>query len=112
MVVELSREYSRSVATLRRSRVAGSCRVAAFGLLLTVALVFGPAASASTYTIVPGGAAVVVTTTASGETAMLTFPGTAGQRISLKISSDTIGQADISIVKPDATNLVNPTLFT
>src|SRR5205823_3880391 len=82
-------------------------------ILLAIPLVFGgPVASASSYTIVPGGSPVVVTTTSAGENATATFAGTAGQRIALKISSNTITLSNVSIQKPDATNLVAPTLMT
>jgi hypothetical protein len=50
-----------------------------------------------------------------GQNAMLGFAGTAGQRISLRLSNVTIGTstccgARISILKPDGTNLVPPIL--
>jgi hypothetical protein len=63
-------------------------------------------ASASSYTIVPGGAPVTVTTTAASENATATFAGTAGRSISLKISGVTISSALVSILKPDGTTLV------
>jgi len=86
-----------------------------FALLGTLALAAGASlspADASSYSIVAGGAPVVVTTTSAGENATATFAGTAGQRVSLKISADSITQAYVSILKPDATTLVSPKLMT
>jgi hypothetical protein len=50
-----------------------------------------------------------------GQNATLTFSGTAGQRVSLRLSNVTIGNtsccgARISMLKPDGTNLVPPIL--
>jgi hypothetical protein len=63
-------------------------------------------------TITPGGAAVPVTIGTPGQNAALTFSGTTNQRISLWIANDTIGGvtsagAKLSILKPDATALIN-----
>jgi hypothetical protein len=68
-------------------------------------------------TIVPGGAAETVTMNVPGQNGRLTFAGTAGQRVSLKLSNVTIGTSSssltggskVSIVNPDGTNLVAPT---
>ena len=62
----------------------------------------------------PGGAPVSVATTVAGQNATVTFPGAAGQRVSLKMSNVTIGPSTccstkVSIRKPDGTNLVAPT---
>lgn len=61
-------------------------------------------------TIVPGGSAVTVTTTDVGQNAQVTFDGNAEQRVSLKISGVAMtggnGYVDVSIKKPDGTNLV------
>jgi hypothetical protein len=62
-----------------------------------------------TGTITPGGAAVTVTITTPGQNAGLTFSGTAGQRVSLKLSSVTIVLSFVSIINPDGTSLVSPT---
>ena len=61
-----------------------------------------------------GGAPVTVTTTVANENATLTFAGTAGQRVSLKVSGVTIGTSTtgsikVSITKPDGTALVAAT---
>jgi YD repeat-containing protein len=69
-----------------------------------------------TPSITPGGAAVTVTTTVPGQNARPTFSGTANQRISLQLTNVTIGTSTccsvrVSILKPDGTTLVSPTLF-
>src|SRR5439155_5100547 len=70
-----------------------------------------------TTTITPGGAPVTVTTgPVPGQNALLTFNGTANQRVSLKLSNVTIGtssccSARVSILKPDGSALVYATPF-
>lgn len=56
-----------------------------------------------TGTITAGGSSVPVTTTV-GQDAVLTFSGTAGQRVSLKVTNVTNPQAYVYLVKPDGTN--------
>jgi pimeloyl-ACP methyl ester carboxylesterase len=56
-------------------------------------------------TIVPGGAAVTVTTTVPGQNAKLTFTGTQNQRVSLKLTNDSLGSgfactAGVSVSAP------------
>ncbi|HZE71919.1 MAG TPA: IPT/TIG domain-containing protein [Pyrinomonadaceae bacterium] len=66
-----------------------------------------------TSTITPGGPAVTVTTTSPGQNAMLTFGGTAGQRVSLKLSNSTFTgcYAVNDVVKnPDGTTLTSGAL--
>jgi hypothetical protein len=63
--------------------------------------------------ITPGGPPVTVTATEIGQNFRLAFSGTAGQRVSLKLTDVTIGTstccgARISIKKPDGSYLVNP----
>ena len=60
-------------------------------------------------TITPGGPAVIVSITTAGQNARLTFGGTTGQRISLRLTAVTIANSGVSIIKPDGTNLVAPT---
>jgi Subtilase family len=72
-----------------------------------------PDAAAS---ITPGGAAVSVSAGVPGQNARLTFSGTAGRRISLKLTDVTIGNssfssAKVSILNPSGTTLVSPTYF-
>ena len=66
--------------------------------------------------IEPGGDPVTVTTTVPGQNARLTFAGVAGRQVSVKLTDVTIGSsgsgsAKISILKPDGSTLVSPTLF-
>jgi hypothetical protein len=51
--------------------------------------------------ITPGAASVTVTTTVPGQNAQLTFNGTVGERVSLKIASVSFTTAMASIVGPD-----------
>ena len=67
-----------------------------------------------TATITPGGPPVTVTTTVAGQNAVVSFDGTASQRISLRMTNVTIGTSTccsvrVSIRKPDGTNLISPT---
>lgn len=55
--------------------------------------------------VTPGGAAVSVTTTTPGQAGRLTFNGTAGQRVSMKVVNTTIPSAHVSILKQDGTTL-------
>ena len=87
----------------------------ALPVLLLAAVLVAPSGSvASAYTIVPGGAPVTVATTAADENINVNFNGTAGARISVKLSSVTFGTSTccstkVSVRKPDGTNLVAPT---
>ncbi len=69
-----------------------------------------------TGSISPGGPAVTVAMgPVPGQNASLRFGGTAGERVSIRLSSVTIGastccSARVSIWRPDGTNLVYPTL--
>jgi subtilisin family serine protease len=59
----------------------------------------------ATATITPGGAAVALTTTTPGQNMRLPFTGSAGQRVSFKVSGSTLSSAYVSILKPDGTAL-------
>ena len=77
-----------------------------------LAIIAGPA-TASSYTILTNGTPLHVTTTTGGENANLTFAGTAGNRISIRISGVTMSPKPntgikVSILKPDGTTLVSP----
>ena len=77
-----------------------------------LAIIAGPA-TASTYTIVANGTPVTTTTTTGGETASLTFAGTAGNRVAMRIYGVTMSPKPntgikVSIRKPDGTTLVSP----
>jgi subtilisin family serine protease len=63
-------------------------------------------------TITPGGASASLTIGTPGQNGKLTFPGTAGQRVSLNVSGVTISSSDVSILKPDGTTLVAATNVT
>jgi subtilisin family serine protease len=63
-----------------------------------------------------GGTDVTATVTVPGQDARLPFAGTAGRRISVKLTNVTIGSssstsAKISVLKPDGTALVSATYF-
>ena len=69
-----------------------------------------------TSTITPGGAPVTATTTVPGQNAQLTFAGTAGQRVSLRVSSVSLtggnGYVEVSIKNPDGTVLTTTNYIT
>lgn len=69
-------------------------------------------AADTTGSITPGGSAITVTSTTPGQNNILTFSGTANQRISLKMSSGSwtngnFNGVQVYIKKPDTTNLAN-----
>jgi hypothetical protein len=61
--------------------------------------------------VVPGGAGVPVTTTVPGQNALFTFDGTAGQRVSVNLTSSTYTSSKLRIYNPDST-LLFPTALT
>ena len=63
-----------------------------------------------TGTITPGGPAVPVSITRAGQRARISFDGTAGQRVSLKMTSVTITQSTVSLLNPDGTTLASITV--
>ena len=90
---------------LRRPTLLAACAGA-------LAILAGPA-TASSYTILTNGTPLQVTTTTGGENANLTFAGTAGNRISIRISGVTMSPKPntgikVSILKPDGSTLVSP----
>ncbi len=63
--------------------------------------------------IAAGGPPVAVTTTAPGQNALVTFAGTAGERVSVQIADVTMGTSTccsvrVSILRPDGKTLVAP----
>jgi subtilisin family serine protease len=58
-----------------------------------------------------GGAAVGLSLTTPGQNGRITFTGSAGQRVSVQLTSDTIKQAYVSILKPDGTGVGSQTLM-
>lgn len=61
--------------------------------------------------ITPGGAAVPVTISRVGQNARYLFTGTAGNTVSLQLSSVTISSGFVSLIKPDGSVLAGPTSF-
>jgi hypothetical protein len=89
----------------RRTTLVAACAGA-------LAVVAGPA-TASSYTITANGTPVTATTTTGGENANLTFAGTAGNRIAMRIYAVTMSPKPntgikVSIQKPDGTTLASP----
>ncbi len=62
-----------------------------------------------TGTITIGGAAVPITLSRVGQNARYTFTGTAGQTVSLGMTSVTIPQSNVSMYKPDGSVFIAPT---
>jgi YD repeat-containing protein len=60
-----------------------------------------------TGTITPSGSAVTANITTPGQKAKLTFSGTAGQSVSLNLTSVTITSSTVSILNPDGTTLTS-----
>jgi uncharacterized protein YhfF len=99
-----------------------STRMPRASKLLPIVLVIGAwfltagPASASTYTITPGGEPVTVITDVAGENAVLKFDGLADHRVAVKLSGVTFGSsgccsARMSILKPDGTTLKAASYF-
>jgi YD repeat-containing protein len=72
----------------------------------TVKVALNPVPDDETGTTTVGGPAATATTTVPGQNSKRTFPGTAGQRITMTVSDIAIDEVDISIVKPDGALLV------
>jgi hypothetical protein len=62
-------------------------------------------------TITPGGAPVTVATTVPGQNGRLTFAGTAGQRVSLKISNVSYSAATAQLLDPNGNAVGGSVLF-
>jgi hypothetical protein len=74
--------------------------IAAFAAFLTVGN-----AAASTYTITLDGTPLTAVTTSGGEKANISFAGTTGHRVSVRVSSSTISSYTIAVKAPDGTVL-------
>ena len=61
--------------------------------------------------ITPGGAPVTMATTVPGQNGRLTFAGTAGQRVSLKISNVTYSAATAQLLDPSGNAVGGSVLF-
>jgi Bacterial Ig-like domain len=64
-------------------------------------------------TVAAGGTPVTATTTVPGQNAVVAFPGTAGQRVSVQIADVTVGTSTccsvrVSVLRPDGKILVAP----
>jgi hypothetical protein len=81
--------------------------------LVVLTVLAGPAAGSS-YSIAYGGS-VTATTTTSGENATLTFAGSAGDRLSMRLSGVTMSPfattGDTASIKTGATTVVGPVTF-
>src|SRR5207249_3763051 len=60
-------------------------------------------------TITLNGPAVNVTITTPGQNAKLTFSGTAGQQVTVRVTSNTLGSVTVALLKPDNTSLTSTT---
>lgn len=58
-----------------------------------------------TATITPGGPPLTVTTTVPGQDARVSFSGTAGQRLSLKVTDSIYPYSEVYVLKPDSSVL-------
>jgi len=65
-----------------------------------------------TGTILPDGQPVSITTTVPGQDARLTFTGTAGQRLSLRVTDAIYPYSELYMLKPDGTRLSTFGFFT
>ncbi|MBI1896901.1 MAG: IPT/TIG domain-containing protein [Acidobacteria bacterium] len=79
-----------------RSNYSGSIKLALYNVVDVVS------------SITPGSA-VNVTTTTPGQNARLTFAGTAGQKVSVVVDNVTVPLSNVSLQKPDGTDLIPPT---
>lgn len=59
----------------------------------------------TTGTVTVNGGAVAVPLPGAGQTGSLTFSGTSGQLITVRMTGNTFGQVDIKLLKPDLTQL-------
>jgi len=62
-----------------------------------------------TVTITIGGPSVIVTIATPGQNGMLTFEGTSGQQVTIRITSNTMGAVTVALLKPDSTSLTSAT---
>lgn len=87
------------------------------GLLLLVALVgigvVGPGALAAdvTGTITPGGDPVTVSTSVAGDNVRLSFTGSSGQRVSLRITNAAYSSYTLKILNPNGSTLASDWVF-
>ncbi|MBI3302591.1 MAG: IPT/TIG domain-containing protein [Deltaproteobacteria bacterium] len=56
-----------------------------------------------------GGTAVTVTISTPGQNGQLTFAGTAGQQVTVRVTNNTIGTVTVKLLKPDGSVMVSTT---
>jgi hypothetical protein len=76
----------------------------------TITLYDVPADSAGTITI--GGASVPVSLGTAGQNGTLTFSGTSGQQVTVRMTLNTMGLVTVKLLKPDSTQLTSNTSST
>jgi YD repeat-containing protein len=74
---------------------------------LTLTLYSVPADDSGTLTI--GGSALSLTTTVPGQNASATFSGTASQQVTVHVTSNSMGNVTVKLLKPDGTQLTSTT---
>jgi YD repeat-containing protein len=77
---------------------------------VTLTLYDVPADPTGTLTV--GGSAVTLTTTTPGQNASASFSGTAGQQVTVRLTSNTIGWLTLSLVNPSGTTVVSTQNYT
>jgi Big-like domain-containing protein len=101
----------------RRRTSLAAVRTGLAGALVGSLLLLALPAAAATVPILAGGPPVTIDVSTPGDTAILTFDGSAGQRVSVDVSEVSIGTSTccstkVSILKPDGKPLVALTLGT
>jgi hypothetical protein len=61
-----------------------------------------------TTTAIVGGPAITLATTVPGQNGTVTFSGSAGQAVTIKVGPTTVPQTQVSVLQPDGTTLVTP----
>ena len=74
---------------------------------LTFTLYDVPADVTGTLTV--GGAAVPVTITTAGQNGSLTFSGTQGQQVTVRMTSNSVSNLNVKLLKPDGSQLASAT---
>jgi hypothetical protein len=74
---------------------------------MTLTLYDVPADVAGAVTI--GGPAVQVTITVPGQNGSLTFNGTSGQQVTVRVTNNTMSTVTVKLLKPDGTTLTSKT---
>ncbi len=61
-----------------------------------------------TATAILGGPAIILAITVPGQNGTVTFTGSAGQAVTIKVGPTTVLQTQVSVLQPDGTTLVTP----